>query len=84
MRLIMSAWEARPRPPAVSSVSVGELFERLSDTQQRVALMLLDGLTWREAATELGCASSNVAYHVKVIRRAYVEIHGEQAPGLAA
>jgi DNA-binding NarL/FixJ family response regulator len=56
----------------------------LSDTQQRVALLLLDGLTWREAADQLGCASSNVAYHVKVIRQAYADLQRDVEPTLAA
>jgi RNA polymerase sigma-70 factor (ECF subfamily) len=73
-----------PAAEAVSSASVRELFGRLTNTQQRVALLLLDGMTWREAADELGCASSNVAYHVKVIRRAYVDLHDEYEPCLAA
>lgn len=73
-----------PAREAVGLVSVEELFCRLTETQRRVALMLLNGMTWREAAAELGCASSNVAYHVKVIKRAYVDLHGEREPCLAA
>ena len=73
-----------PATEALSAASVRELFGRLTVTQQRVARLLSAGMTWREAADELGCASANVAYHVKVIRRAYVDLHDEYEPCLAA
>jgi len=73
-----------PGEEAVHAAVLGELFGRLTDTQRRVVLLLLNGLTWREAAAELGCASSNVAYHVKIIRRAYVAVQGDCPQLLAA
>jgi RNA polymerase sigma-70 factor (ECF subfamily) len=62
-------------PPAVDSAianaSVQEFLGRLKSSQRAVLECLLDGLTWREAGSLLGCSSANVAYHVRQIRRRY-------------
>ncbi len=55
----------------ISSAHVSEFVGRLKANQRRVLGCLLAGLTWREAGDELGCASANIAYHVRQIRRRY-------------
>lgn len=55
----------------ISSVHVSEFVSRLKANQRRVLRCLLAGLTWREAGDELGCASANIAYHVRQIRLRY-------------
>jgi len=64
-----------PRIPdsALASACVSEFSMQLKPTQRRVLGCLLLGLTWREAGEQLGCASANVAYHVRKIRRRYEE-----------
>lgn len=65
------------RPPApdaaLASACVSEFAIELKPTQRKVLGCLLMGLTWREAGEHLGCASANVAYHVRKIRRRYEE-----------
>jgi RNA polymerase sigma-70 factor (ECF subfamily) len=65
--------------PAVDTVYVSEFAGQLSQTQQAVLDCLLQGLTWREAGNTLGCTSANIAYHVRQIRRQYVEWADEAA-----
>jgi DNA-directed RNA polymerase specialized sigma24 family protein len=63
-----------PAREAVNSAALSELLAKLSSKQRHLLVLLLDGHTWREAAKELGCVSSNVAYHMRAIRKAYVEV----------
>jgi RNA polymerase sigma factor (sigma-70 family) len=58
---------------AIESASVSEFVGHLKPTQRDVLACLLSGLTWREAGERLGCASANIAYHVRKIRRRYEE-----------
>lgn len=58
---------------AIESASVSEFASRLKANQRAVLGCLLSGLTWREAGERLGCASANIAYHVRKIRRRYEE-----------
>ena len=69
------AESACPHTPddALASACVSEFAEMLLPTQRTVLSCLLSGLTWREAGERLGCASANVAYHVRKIRRRYEE-----------
>ena len=66
---------ASPRIPdaALASACVSEFAVGLKPTQRKVLGCLLSGYTWREAGERLGCASANVAYHVRKIRRRYEE-----------
>jgi RNA polymerase sigma-70 factor (ECF subfamily) len=43
----------------------------LAPTPRAVLRCLMDGQTWREAGSALGCTSANVAYHVRKIRKSY-------------
>ena len=58
---------------AVDTACVSEFLAQLKATQRAVLDCLLDGLTWREAGHTLGCTSANIAYHVRQIRRQFVE-----------
>ena len=60
-----------------SGANVGEFARQLKDSQRAVLDCLLSGLTWREAGTQLGCSSANIAYHVRQIQRRYGEWEGE-------
>lgn len=57
----------------LESACVSEFAIGLQPTQRAILGCLLSGLTWRETGERLGCASANVAYHVKKIRRRYEE-----------
>lgn len=57
----------------ISSALTSEFTGRLKSTQRSVLRCLLAGLTWREAGEQLGCASANIAYHVRQIRKLYEE-----------
>jgi RNA polymerase sigma-70 factor (ECF subfamily) len=71
--------EAPPDALAASpDVAVAGLWPRafaagLKPNQRAILACLLDGLTWREAGTALGCTSANVAYHMRQIRARYHE-----------
>jgi RNA polymerase sigma factor (sigma-70 family) len=58
---------------AIGSACASEFASRLKANQRAVLGCLLCGLTWREAGERLGCASANIAYHVRGIRRRYEE-----------
>ena len=58
---------------AVASVRASDFVRRLRKPQRRALRCLLAGLTWREAGKALGCASANIAYHVRQIKREYEE-----------
>lgn len=62
---------------ALSLACTSEFVGQLKSTQQQVLDCLLAGLTWRETGERLGCASANVAYHVRKIRQEYEEWLGE-------
>ena len=47
---------------------ISALNERLTLTQKRILRALLEGYTWREVGSLMGCTSANVAYHVRKIR----------------
>jgi RNA polymerase sigma-70 factor (ECF subfamily) len=58
----------------VKSVTDGVIHEfvhSLAPTPRAVLRCLMDGQTWREAGSALGCTSANVAYHVRKIRKSY-------------
>lgn len=60
-----------------SDVDLGVLQTRLTLVQQRILRCLLEGYTWREVGTLVGCTSANVAYHVRRIREIYNEMNGD-------
>lgn len=47
---------------------------RLNTRQKAILKGLLEGRTWRQIGDSLGCTSANVAYHVRGIRQAYVDV----------
>lgn len=57
----------------IAYACVSEFIVQLKPTQQKILDCLLAGLTWRETGQILGCASANIAYHVRKIRRKYEE-----------
>ena len=60
-----------------ANADLAELNARLSLTQRRILRALMEGYTWREAGTLLGCTSANIAYHVRKIRAEYKILEGE-------
>lgn len=58
---------------ALDVTLVSQFATELKPTQRRVLGYLLSGLTWRETGERMGCASANIAYHVRKIRRRYEE-----------
>ncbi len=63
-------------PRVAERALLSQVSHSLSDTQQVVLDRLLEGETWREVASHLGCSSANVAYHVKQIRKRCAPIVG--------
>lgn len=61
-----------------SDVDLNRLQACLTTTQRRILRALMEGYTWREVGTLLGCSSANVAYHVRRIRAVYLECTGEE------
>lgn len=57
-----------------TGVDLAELQQKLTLTQRRILRGLMEGYTWREVGVLLGCTSANVAYHVRRIRAAYMEL----------
>ncbi len=55
----------------MDALAIGEFMSGLKPNQRALARLLLDGFTWREAGTHMGCTSANVAYHVRRIRAAF-------------
>ena len=53
---------------------VSEFRRGLKRNQRDVLGCLMNGFTWRETGAALGCSSPNIAYHVKAIRRRYLEL----------
>jgi RNA polymerase sigma factor (sigma-70 family) len=53
---------------------VAEFRRGLKKSQREVLVYLMSGYTWRETGTALGCSSPNVAYHVRAIRKRYLEL----------
>lgn len=64
---------------ALESATVREFAGQLKDQHRELLACLMDGLTWREAGTVMGCTSANVAYHMRQIRRQYEAWHTEEA-----
>jgi RNA polymerase sigma factor (sigma-70 family) len=71
-------------PPTMASyldsrngIDLSALFARLTIIQQRILRALMEGYTWREVGTIVGCTSANVAYHVRRIREVYVQLNGD-------
>lgn len=60
-----------PAEVAVADVATREFIGRLTPTQTAIVACLLEGRTWREAGSQLGCTSANIAYHMRQIRREY-------------
>lgn len=65
--------------PEMDTVFVTEFVGTLSGVHGRIVGCLMDGLTWREAGERLGCSSANIAYHMRQIRKRYLEWLGEAA-----
>jgi len=65
--------EPRVDDHAADAAYASEFARQLGPTQRRVLECLLSGLTFRQTGEMLGCASANVAYHVRKIRRSYEE-----------
>lgn len=57
-----------------SNIDLSQLQSRLTVVQRRILRALMEGYTWREVGTLLGCTSANVAYHVRRIREAYMAL----------
>jgi RNA polymerase sigma factor (sigma-70 family) len=51
---------------------VAEFRKGLKKGQRDVLVCLMNGYTWRETGTALGCSSPNIAYHVRAIRKRYL------------
>lgn len=62
---------------ALHRASAREFIRQLTPAQRQIVDRLLEGKTWREVGTELGCTSANVAYHMRQIRRLYAAWSGE-------
>lgn len=56
-------------PGVMGKALLDQISQGLTDTQQAILKGLLQGETWREVASDLGCSSANVAYHVRQIRQ---------------
>lgn len=65
---------------AFAAACATEFASHLKPTQRRVLRFLLLGLTWRETGERLGCASANVAYHVRIIRRVFRDLNAVEIP----
>jgi RNA polymerase sigma-70 factor (ECF subfamily) len=65
----------------IAAACVSEFAGSLKEAQRAVLGCLMEGLTWREAGSVLGCTSANVAYHVRQIRRRYEEWSDEPCDG---
>lgn len=52
---------------------VSEFRRGLKSSQREVLGCLMNGYTWRETGAALGCSSPNIAYHVRAIRKRYLE-----------
>ena len=63
---------------ARNGIDMSALFARLTTTQQRILRALMEGYTWREVGSIVGCTSANVAYHVRRIRAVYSELNGDE------
>jgi RNA polymerase sigma-70 factor (ECF subfamily) len=63
-----------PYLDARSNVDLALLQSRLTLIQRRILRGLLEGYTWREVGDLVGCTSANVAYHVRRIREAYLQL----------
>jgi len=61
-----------------ADADIAELNLRLTVTQRRILRALLEGYTWREVGSIIGCTSANVAYHVRKIRAEYNALTSEQ------
>ncbi len=70
---------AEPATDAVDGATVSEFKAQLTSTQREIVDCLLDGLTWRETGSVLGCTSANVAYYMRQIRRRYEDWDREPA-----
>lgn len=57
-----------------NTIDMEQLNARLTIIQRRILRALLEGYTWREAGSLVGCTSANVAYHVRKIREAYLAL----------
>src|SRR5581483_1736205 len=62
---------------ARGDLDLGLLQSRLTTAQRRILRGLLEGYTWREVGELVGCTSANVAYHVRRIREAYLQLQAE-------
>ena len=60
-----------------NGIDISALFARLTVAQQRILRALMEGYTWREVGTIVGCTSANVAYHVRRIRAVYSELNSD-------
>jgi RNA polymerase sigma-70 factor (ECF subfamily) len=67
-------------PELLDGAAVREFASRLAAPQRRVLAFLLAGYTWRETGAALRCTSPNIAYHVRQIKKRYVEWASSLAP----
>lgn len=65
--------DTRVEDRAADAAYASEFARQLGPVQRQVLECLLHGLTFRQAGERLGCASANIAYHVRKIRRSYEE-----------
>jgi RNA polymerase sigma-70 factor (ECF subfamily) len=56
---------------AAGQADVDRFLLELKGSHRQIVECLMDGLTWREAGSVLGCTSANVAYHMRQIRAQY-------------
>ena len=62
---------------AVEGVTqLADLLAAVTETQRTILMRVLRGDTWREIAAALDCTASNVAYHMRQVRRRWEEVGG--------
>ena len=59
-----------------AGADIGRILQDLTPIQKRILRALMEGYTWREVGTLVGCTSANVAYHVRRIREVYTRVEG--------
>ena len=67
-------FELRGSGENLDKAFVAEFRKGLKKGQRDVLVCLMSGYTWRETGAALGCTSPNIAYHVRAIRKRYLEL----------
>jgi RNA polymerase sigma-70 factor (ECF subfamily) len=70
---LSNASSAQCPEASVDDGDIHAFVQSLQPTPRSVLRCLMDGQTWRETGSALGCTSANVAYHVRKIRKSYEE-----------